>query len=93
MHTIIARYYQLAGRIREQLGLFTHNEAAVNVGRHDQLVGRITEFCNVSIEDAEVMASDASGHVRSCFWGFSPIEPRKVRRYIRDVTLITAVSG
>jgi uncharacterized protein YjbJ (UPF0337 family) len=56
MYILIARYFQFAGRIREQVGLITHNETAILVGRHDQLVGRITEFCHVSIEDAELMA-------------------------------------
>jgi uncharacterized protein YjbJ (UPF0337 family) len=56
MLNLIARYYQFAGRIREQFGILTHNEIAIVTGRHDQLVGRITEFCHVSIEDAELMA-------------------------------------
>jgi uncharacterized protein YjbJ (UPF0337 family) len=58
MNILIARYYQLAGRIREQFGRITHNDVAINVGKHDQLVGRITEFCHVSIEDAELLARE-----------------------------------
>jgi uncharacterized protein YjbJ (UPF0337 family) len=60
MHILIARYYQFAGRIREQFGLLTNSEIAIVIGRHDQLVGRITEFCHVSLEDAELMARDVS---------------------------------
>jgi uncharacterized protein YjbJ (UPF0337 family) len=56
MNILIARYFQFAGRIREKFGRLTHNDVAVNVGKHDQLVGRITEFCHVSIEDAELLA-------------------------------------
>jgi uncharacterized protein YjbJ (UPF0337 family) len=56
MNILIARYFQFAGRIREKFGRITHNDVAVNIGRHDQLVGRITEFCHVSIEDAELLA-------------------------------------
>jgi uncharacterized protein YjbJ (UPF0337 family) len=61
MNIFMARYYQFAGRIREAFGRITHNETAIAVGKHDQLVGRITEFCHLSIEDAELMAREASG--------------------------------
>jgi uncharacterized protein YjbJ (UPF0337 family) len=61
MNTIIARYYQFAGRIREAFGRITHNGTSIAIGKHNQLVGRITEFCHLSIEDAELMAREASG--------------------------------
>jgi uncharacterized protein YjbJ (UPF0337 family) len=63
MNILIARYYQFAGRVREQFGRITHNDVAINVGRHDQLVGRITEFCDVSIGDAELLARQAAGRI------------------------------
>jgi uncharacterized protein YjbJ (UPF0337 family) len=51
------RYYQFAGRIRERLGRLTKNDSQVRLGKEDQLVGRLREYCGVSLEDAELLAS------------------------------------
>lgn len=48
--------YQSAGKLREWLGSVTKNELEVREGRRDQLVGRIQQQFNVSIEDADQMA-------------------------------------
>jgi uncharacterized protein YjbJ (UPF0337 family) len=55
---IQGRYYQIAGRIRECLGTVAKNELEVKLGRQDQIVGRIKEHCGVSLEDAELLASE-----------------------------------
>jgi len=51
------RYYQFVGRIREWIGTLAHNELEVELGRHDQLVGRITEHCRIPLAEAELRAS------------------------------------
>ena len=51
------RYYQIAGSIRERLGTLMENEAQVSLGKEDQLVGRLREYCGVSLEEAELLAS------------------------------------
>jgi uncharacterized protein YjbJ (UPF0337 family) len=52
------RCYQFVGRIREWIGTVTHNELEADLGRHDQLVGRISEHCRMRLEEAELQASD-----------------------------------
>jgi uncharacterized protein YjbJ (UPF0337 family) len=52
------RYYRFVGRIREWMGTVTHNELEADLGRHDQLVGRISEHCRMPLEEAELQASD-----------------------------------
>jgi uncharacterized protein YjbJ (UPF0337 family) len=54
---IQGRYYQIAGRVREHLGTLVKNETEVRLGKEDQLVGRLREYCGVSLEDAELLAS------------------------------------
>jgi len=56
------RYYQFVGRIREWIGTVAHNELEVDLGRRDQLVGRITERCQVSLEEAELRANEVVQH-------------------------------
>jgi uncharacterized protein YjbJ (UPF0337 family) len=51
------RYYQFVGRIREWIGTVAHNEVEADLGRHDRLVGRISEHCHVPLEEAELLAS------------------------------------
>jgi uncharacterized protein YjbJ (UPF0337 family) len=53
---IVARFYQCAGKLREWLGTIAKNDLAVNIGRRDQLVGRIKERCGVSFETADQAA-------------------------------------
>ena len=52
----IGRYYQVLGRIREWLGSKQGDETAIEVGRRDQLIGRIAERTCVSIPEAEMLA-------------------------------------
>jgi uncharacterized protein YjbJ (UPF0337 family) len=52
-----SRCYQIGGRIRERLGATTQNEPEVKLGKEDQLVGRIRQYCGVSLEDAQLLAS------------------------------------
>jgi uncharacterized protein YjbJ (UPF0337 family) len=52
------RYYQFVGKIREWIGTVAHNQTEVNLGRHDQLVGRISEYCRVPLEEAELRANE-----------------------------------
>jgi uncharacterized protein YjbJ (UPF0337 family) len=54
------RYYQFVGKIREWIGTVSNNETEVNLGRHDQLVGRISEYCHLPVEEAELRAKDLS---------------------------------
>ena len=54
------RYYQFVGKIREWIGTVAHDEMQVNLGRHDQLVGRISEYCRVPLEEAELRASEVT---------------------------------
>jgi len=53
----IGRYYQVLGRIREWLGSKQGDETAIEVGRRDQLIGRIAERTCVSIPEAEILAA------------------------------------
>lgn len=53
---IVARFYQCAGRFREWIGAIARNDLAVNMGRRDQLVGRIKERSGVSFEIADQAA-------------------------------------
>jgi uncharacterized protein YjbJ (UPF0337 family) len=50
-------WYQFAGKIRVWLGTIANSEVEVNEGKRDQLIGRITQHCGVSLEDAESIAS------------------------------------
>jgi uncharacterized protein YjbJ (UPF0337 family) len=54
------RYYQFVGKIREWIGTVAHNRTEVNSGRHDQLVGRISEYCRVPLEEAELRANEVT---------------------------------
>jgi uncharacterized protein YjbJ (UPF0337 family) len=56
MSLLGARYYQVAGKAREWLGVQSDDEEAVAVGRGDQLVGRIAEHCHLSIQEADLLA-------------------------------------
>lgn len=58
MYLLEARYYQVAGRIREWIGAKQNDKEAIEVGRQDQLVGRIAEHCHISVEEAESLAID-----------------------------------
>jgi uncharacterized protein YjbJ (UPF0337 family) len=52
------RYYQFVGRIREWIGTVAHSEVQVDLGRYDQLVGRISEHCRIPLEEAEQRANE-----------------------------------
>jgi uncharacterized protein YjbJ (UPF0337 family) len=54
------RYYQFVGKIREWIGTVAHDELQANLGRHDQLVGRISEHCRLPLEEAELLASEVA---------------------------------
>jgi uncharacterized protein YjbJ (UPF0337 family) len=61
-HLIEGRYYQFVGKVREWLGSAAGNNIEAELGRHDQLLGRIKEHCHVPIEEAELLANEAAGH-------------------------------
>jgi uncharacterized protein YjbJ (UPF0337 family) len=56
MYRLEGRWYQFAGKIREWLGIKRGNETAVEVGRHDQLVGKIAADLGIPIMEAELLA-------------------------------------
>jgi uncharacterized protein YjbJ (UPF0337 family) len=62
-HLMEGRYYQFVGKVREWLGNAVGNDIQVDLGRRDQLVGRIVEHCHVPLEEAEALATQAVGHV------------------------------
>jgi uncharacterized protein YjbJ (UPF0337 family) len=55
-HRVLGRYYQLAGKVREWLGEKQGNEAAIEAGRRDQLVGRIAQHVGVTLIEADRLA-------------------------------------
>ena len=57
------RYYQFVGKVREWLGIAVGNDLEVDLGKRDQLIGRIAEHCRVPLEEAEALATEAAGHV------------------------------
>jgi uncharacterized protein YjbJ (UPF0337 family) len=59
-HLMEGRYYQFVGKIREWIGTVARNETEVNLGRHDQLVGRTSEYCHLPLEEAELRAKDVT---------------------------------
>jgi uncharacterized protein YjbJ (UPF0337 family) len=62
-HLMEGRYYQFVGKVREWLGNAVGNDIEVDLGRRDQLIGRIAEHCHVPLEEAEALATQAAGHV------------------------------
>jgi len=62
-HLMEGRYYQFVGKVREWLGNAVGNDIQVDLGRRDQLVGRIAEHCHVPLEEADALATQAAGHV------------------------------
>jgi uncharacterized protein YjbJ (UPF0337 family) len=59
------RYYQFVGRIREWMGTLANDEQQVEVGKLDQLVGRIAEHCRVPIEEADLLADQLSTSIHA----------------------------
>ena len=57
-HRVVGRYYQFVGRIREWLGVKGGSAVQVEVGRRDQLIGRIAEHCRISLTEAEKLADE-----------------------------------
>jgi hypothetical protein len=55
---IVGRYYQFAGRVREWLGTRQHNQTSIELGRRDQLVGRIAERFGVTLIEADRLADE-----------------------------------
>jgi uncharacterized protein YjbJ (UPF0337 family) len=60
-HLMEGRYYQFVGKVREWLGNVVGNDIEADLGRRDQLVGRIAEHCRVPLEEAEALATEATG--------------------------------
>jgi uncharacterized protein YjbJ (UPF0337 family) len=61
-HLMEGRYSQFVGRIREWIGIIANKELEADFGAHDQFVGRSTERCQVSLEEAERLAGEVAHH-------------------------------
>jgi uncharacterized protein YjbJ (UPF0337 family) len=59
-HALAGRYYEVAGRIREWLGTVSGNELAVQIGKHDRLVGKVAREQDVSLAEAELIVQDSA---------------------------------
>jgi hypothetical protein len=57
-HSLAGWYYEFFGKIREWLGTVSHNELEAQIGRHDQLVGRVAREHDISVPEAELIVED-----------------------------------
>jgi hypothetical protein len=63
-HQIIGRYYQYAGKVRGWLGTRQHDSPSIELGRRDQLVGRIAEHFGVTLIEADRLADELPAYER-----------------------------
>jgi uncharacterized protein YjbJ (UPF0337 family) len=63
-HQFVGRYYQYAGRVREWLGAKQGNTESMDLGRRDQLVGRIAEHFGVTLIEADRLADELPAYER-----------------------------